>query len=58
MQNSSDITYFKYPRLGSFYAIPLRVKSYLYDKVLDANLIKSETARKAKEEYEKEWEDR
>jgi hypothetical protein len=36
----------------------MRVKSYLYEKIFDANIVKTEAYRKTKEEYEKEQEER
>lgn len=58
MQENKELTFFKYPRLGSFYALAMRVRSYLHEKIFDANIVKTETYRKAKEEYDKEQEER
>jgi len=31
----------------------MKVKSYLYEKIFDANIVKTEVYRKSKEEYDK-----
>jgi|JI10StandDraft_1071094.scaffolds.fasta_scaffold2092872_2 hypothetical protein len=36
----------------------MRVKSYLHEKIFDANIVKFETYKKTKEEHEKEQEER
>lgn len=45
--------FFKYPKLGSFYAVVMKVKSYLHEKIFDANIVKIEAFRKVKEDYDK-----
>lgn len=58
VQENKELTFFKYPRLGSFYAVVMRVRSYLPEKIFDANIVKTEVYKKAKEEYDKEQEER
>ena len=35
--NSKDIHYFKFPKLGAFYGLGFKVKSYLHEKLFDPN---------------------
>ena len=41
VQENKDLHFFKYPRLGSFYAVAMKMKSYLHEKVFDANIVKA-----------------
>lgn len=42
-----DLHFFKYPRLGAFYAISFKIKSYLSEKLLESNIAKTQTYEKA-----------
>ena len=44
--------------MGAFYAVSFKIKSYLSESVLDANITKTQTFEKALEEFEKEQEER
>ena len=53
VQENKDLHFFKYPRLGSFYAVVMKLKSYVHEKMFDANIVKAENFKKIEEEYEK-----
>ena len=55
---SNDLHFFKYPRLGAFYAVLMKVKTYLSEKAFDSNISKIEAHKKATEEFNKEHEER
>ena len=55
--DSKDIQFFKYPRLGAFYGIAFKIKSYLSDKVYDSNKAKIEAYEKAKAAFDTEQEE-
>lgn len=58
VEENKDLHFFKYPRLGCFYAVVMKVKSYLYEKIFDANIVKVEAYRQAKDQYDKDFEER
>ena len=53
VEENKDIHFFRYPRLGCFYAVVMKVKSYLYEKLFDSNIVKVQAFKQAKEQYEK-----
>lgn len=54
VQQNKDLHFFRFPKLGSFYAIVMKLKSYLHEKTFDANIVKAQNFKKVEEEYEKE----
>lgn len=55
--DAKEIQFFRYPRLGAFYGLGFKVKSYLSDKLFDQNYAKTDTFMKASEEYERNAEE-
>lgn len=55
--NAKDIHYFRFPKLGSFYGLGFKVKSYLHEKLFDSNYKKIEVYDKAKHDYDQEQEE-
>ena len=58
VQDNKDLHFFRYPRVGSFYGVVLKMRSYIGEKVFDANIVKADNFKKVKEEFDKEAEDR
>lgn len=52
--DSKDVHFFKFPRLGAFYGLAFKIKSYLSEKIFDSNRTKIETFEKAEQEFETE----
>ena len=46
---NQDLNFFKYPKLGSFFAMSFKIKSYLSESVLDPNITKTQAFQKALE---------
>lgn len=57
MVNAKEIHFFKFPKLGAFFGLGFKVKSYLHEKLFDPNYKKIEVYEKAKHDYDQEQEE-
>ena len=49
--DNQELTFFRFPRLGAFYGLGIKIKSYANEKVFDSNLTKVDAYLKSLEEY-------